>query len=82
MCVYIYTYTYMFIYTFIMNTSPYYPEEVELLGCSQTKQSQYKPFKGELPKPLCPRKLFVKQVNPKSSENHCPIDKHSRIGKP
>ena len=42
--VYIYIHTYMFIYMFIMNTSPYYPEEVKLLGCnSQTKQSQAKP---------------------------------------
>ena len=47
--VYIYIHTYMFIYMFIMNTSPYYPEEVKLLGCnSQTKQSQAKPSQAIL----------------------------------
>ena len=84
---YIYIHTYMFIYMFIMNTSPYYPEEVKLLGCnSQTKQSQAKPsqaiLKRELPKPLCHMKPFVKQVSPQSQENHILVGKHSRIGKP
>ena len=47
--VYIYIHTYMFIYMFIMNTSPYDPEEVKLLGCnSQTKQSQAKPSQAIL----------------------------------
>ena len=39
----------MFICMFIMNTSPYYPEEVKLLGCnSQAKQSQAKPSQAIL----------------------------------